>query len=455
MYEMIAQSCDGVAAGHLYRSNPNLLDEGKSQIFASSLFVALSDEGQEIGREKDSDDKVVIGYTRDGMGFQMVIDGFYGGETNKTFRFIDDYVVPLMSQYSSDLGGQIESKEVTTSLIRTIYGLRAAHAVNAEFTMSLVMTYQKENILRCAGFGIGDTGLLIKRLDGTVEQLVPHTVIDGFKDAFDTESSANIDLVIKRNTVFDTQVRFKEELVGYTYMPPQLEILAQEFQTENIRSTNKTKQTVRHQIVDVEQLSGSGTLVSQLLDLVKKKQPELVEQAKKTRKECTLGDDFTVGSLIIPPAKLINQLKIKNLIRIISNDLTDYINILATKSNGFFSRWFTDTEQTLTRAKLYKQLITDETKDDFTNALVLIVMLSDTQVKQLSNNLVTRLNLPEASRLMEHLRALLITDVELRYEEVSHAILSPIQHVDNLIQQMSRGINPDGNINLASTPDKP
>nr|HEN5517904.1 T4SS effector deAMPylase SidD [Legionella pneumophila] len=308
MRSIITQICNGVLHGQSYQSGSNDLDKGNSEIFASSLFVHLNEQGKEIIKHKDSDDKIVIGYTKDGMAFQIVVDGFYGCERQAVFSFIDNYVLPLIDNFSLDLTRYPDSKKVTESLIHTIYSLRSKHAPLAEFTMSLCVTYQKDEQLFCAGFGIGDTGIAIKRNEGTIEQLVCHTEVDGFKDAFDNYSSANIDLVIERNSVFNTKVMPGDELVGYTYVPPMLEMTEKEFEVETVDGKKINKRIVRHLNLDPGNFDDKDPLFSQLLQVVKSKQKQLVEQAKETGQIQRFGDDFTVGRLVIPDQLLINQL---------------------------------------------------------------------------------------------------------------------------------------------------
>lgn len=112
MHSIITQICNGVVHGHTYHSSPNDLDKGNSEIFASSLFVHLNDRGTDIAKPKNSDDKIVIGYTKDGMAFQIVVDGFYGCERQAVFSFIDNHVLPLIDNFSLDLARYPDSKKL-------------------------------------------------------------------------------------------------------------------------------------------------------------------------------------------------------------------------------------------------------------------------------------------------------------------------------------------------------
>ncbi|OGT34927.1 MAG: hypothetical protein A3F11_06120 [Gammaproteobacteria bacterium RIFCSPHIGHO2_12_FULL_37_14] len=181
---LIAQQLDGVKAGKVVKQCRNELDPLGSCLYGTSVFAHF-DHGKQTEKTKDTDDKIVIGYTCDGLPFQIVVDGFYGGETKKTFEFIDKHVTPLMDNYAEKLSKNNDPEETIKDLIRTIYTLRATHSTGSEFTMSIAITYQKDSRLYCAGFGIGDTGLILQKSSGETQQLAYTTHVNRFKDAFD------------------------------------------------------------------------------------------------------------------------------------------------------------------------------------------------------------------------------------------------------------------------------
>ncbi|ANH13826.1 TPA: T4SS effector deAMPylase SidD [Legionella pneumophila] len=413
MRSIITQICNGVLHGQTYQSGSNDLDKGNSEIFASSLFVHLNEQGKEIIKHKDSDDKIVIGYTKDGMAFQIVVDGFYGCERQAVFSFIDNHVLPLIDNFSLDLARYPNSKNVTESFIHTIYSLRSKHAPLAEFTMSLCVTYQKDDQLFCAGFGIGDTGIAIKRNEGTIEQLVCHTEVDGFKDAFDNYSSTNIDSVIERNSVFNTKVMPGDELVGYTYVPPALEITEKEFEVETVDGKKINKRIVRHLNLDPGNFDDKDPLFSQLLQVVKSKQKQLVEQAKETGQIQRFGDDFTVGRLVIPDQLLINQLRMHALSIRVSDGLLSYIKN-ENENKGFLGIYgfFTGADKNIEKATLYKNLIAKYQNNPFTSLIILSALVSDSKTPVMTQYLVDYLDFPSKASLANKITALLLKELE-------------------------------------------
>lgn len=61
MRGLITQVCNGVLHEETYRSTPSSLDQGNSEVLASSLFIHLDENGKNIAKLKNSDDKLVIG----------------------------------------------------------------------------------------------------------------------------------------------------------------------------------------------------------------------------------------------------------------------------------------------------------------------------------------------------------------------------------------------------------
>ncbi|MDR3504011.1 MAG: deAMPylase SidD family protein [Legionella sp.] len=434
MRGLITQVCNGVLHGEVYRSRPNSLDQGNSEIFASSLFIHLDEEGKSIAKPKNSDDKLVIGYTNGGMAFQIVVDGFYGGERQATFAFIDNHVVPLMEHYSAELSAVPAEKtpqEITEQLIHTIYSLRTRHAINSEFTMSLSMMYQKEDAFYCAGFGIGDTGIAIKRIDGTIEQLTYHTEVDGSKDAFDNYSSHQIDSVIQRNSIFNTPVTSGDELVGYTYLPQELEKIEHEFEIEETsKRGEKLQKEVQQRRLALQHVTNQSSLFSQLLDAVNTTQQQLIKQAKNSGEYHRFGDDFSVARLIIPDTLLIKQLQTKATLHALQLGLTAY---LAQENKGLFGLVdiFTGTAQCRERASRYQSLLVKYQDNDLISVIILLTLASNDKEKPIQNYLKPHLELPSdlilEMKLRDHLKRLEGTtaNVEELMEQITAYINAP------------------------------
>ncbi|WP_298627833.1 deAMPylase SidD family protein [uncultured Legionella sp.] len=383
----ISQSCHGVRSGQAYRSIPNRIDNGNSSIFVSSLFIHLDECGNDVAKAKDTDDQVIIGYTKDGMAFQIIVDGFFGGDREAVFAFVSNHVVSLMEQYSNDLGTKEEPDVVTELLIKSIYSLRKKHAVRAEFTMSLAITYQRNDALFCAGFGIGDTGIVIKRAaNGVIEQLVAHTEVDGFKDAFDSYSQSDIDLVIRRNTVFNTKVMPGDELVGYTYLQPELERLVDTIETGSLNKVG-SKQSVKHLALASEFFNNHSSLFSQLLAIVEERQSELIVRAKKAEANQKFGDDFAVGSLIIPDKLFSHQLRCNSVSIAIEHALISFERKIESESRWFFDL-FSGLNRTLEQAQLYKNLLVKYQADCLISLIIIQTMLNSKVEKQMNHCLI-------------------------------------------------------------------
>ncbi|OGV50939.1 MAG: hypothetical protein A3F46_04445 [Legionellales bacterium RIFCSPHIGHO2_12_FULL_42_9] len=375
MRGLIVQNCNGVTAGKTYRSELSTLDEGHSQVYASSLFVRLNEKGEDIAGPKETDDKIVIAYTYSGMVFQIVTDGFYGCERLTVFNFIDTYIVPLMEEYSNEL--MIKNPDrVTSELIKRIYTLYNKHNHGAEFTLSIAMTYPKEGAIRCAGFGIGDTAIAIKRTNGKIQQLVAHAEVDGFKDAFDVSSASNPELVINRNTMFDVQVEVGDEIVGYTYLPPELETLTREF---SIPNSDQSLTTVKHFILNPELVNEESSLFTQLLNVVQTHQQSLIAKAQRSNTPQQFGDDFTVGCIKIPSLALMNQLKLHMMTAWIMENLNRYLSE-HNKISGFYRFFMPD--PTL-RAAIYKNLITHYKNYPLCLEVIFLALLSNQKDEKL------------------------------------------------------------------------
>jgi len=427
MFEIVTQTLNGVSHGKTYISAANRIDDGNSAVQGFSLFVHLNAEGEAIAKPKDTDDKIVIGYTKEGAAFQLVIDGFYGGERERIFAFIDAYVIPLISRYSSNLSIQDDAEKVTRSLIHTIYALRARHAISAEFTMSLGVTYYKSNGVFYAGFGIGDTGMLIKRTSGEVDQLVSHTEVDGFKDAFDSYSETNIDLVIDRNSVFNTKVNPGDELVGYTYIQPELELLATEFETLPIGKKATVKQLVRKMHIDTSTYSPSLSLFDQLLIAIDGQQKQLITKALIWAKEQRFGDDFAIGRLIIPDENLVKQLQIHAFSLAMQDKLTLFITQEHSKQGPFgVLGFFNGANSNIERAKAYKQLLAHYQHQTVSKLFIILMILATDIFKELNQSIVEIFNCSSQVVLQNKLEQLMLEhyEPELNAEQLHELILA-------------------------------
>lgn len=425
MLPLIVQKLNGVPHGETYSSEANALDNGNSSIRGDSLFVRLDSEGLEVIKPKDTDDKILIGYTHKGAAFLLVVDGFFGGEREHIFAFIDEHVIPLLSDYSFNLSVGADDKKLSSSLIHTIYNLRAKHAPMAEFTMSLGVSYHKQKDLFYAGFGIGDTGMLIKRTNGKVEQLVSHTEVDGFKDAFDSYSQSNIDLVIARNSLFNTKVNPGDELVGYTYIQPELERLTAEFESER----KGKKQLVRKFNLVTEHYSKPTPLFEQLLNTITDKQQQLIARAKKQKKEARFGDDFAIGQLIIPDKKLEQKLQLHALALAIKNGVATFI--AQKKASKTLFSFFSNLESKINKATGFKNLLEKYQQHTVSSLIIIYTLLSDDIFNEMLKPILQEFNLPSKKIITNQIIEFLL-DNGLNQEDINKLLPQLHEAVQNL-----------------------
>ncbi len=329
----IVHRCEG--AKKAVSAKRTYVDSKNSTAQLGSCFAHLN-EGKIITQPKPSDDKIVIGYTEQGLPFQIVVDGFYGnGMAEHIHWFIDEYVVTLIDEYAINLaaGSEKTNDEKTKEIIKQIYALRKKHARNAEFTMSIAVTYEMGGKKWSSGFGIGDTGIVIKRKkNGNIEQLVANTVVnikteqlekdivavnrDVYKDAFDRFCSEQdlIDLIISRNSIFTTEVDIGDELVGYTYVHEGLEKIAKQFDTAGYKKNQKGE--IEHFIINTAliEANSEASLYDNLIESNKKESKRLIEEANAHSSSIKMGDDEAFGQMIIPDPLLQNKLKKENLV---------------------------------------------------------------------------------------------------------------------------------------------
>lgn len=297
----ITQQLAGVDAGATVQTTQTEAEKATNlncEIYGASVFRHF-ENGVDRTVPKDTDDMIVIGSTYQGLPFQLVIDGFFGCERDRLFAFVNTKIVDLMDEFALKLRTEDNSDVVIQALINRIYELR--RGTQLDFTMSAAITYQKsKNVddLHCAGFGIGDTGLLLQRHENShIEQLAFTTVVNEFKDAFDDYSARNIGDVITRNSIFNTAIKRGDEIVGYTYLFDEL------MQKERTYQINTDLYASQHSLVTQPFFRGLA-LCPQLRDLMMTKFREKSESAVTSNQSGKFGDDFMLGSFTVPTRQL-------------------------------------------------------------------------------------------------------------------------------------------------------
>jgi hypothetical protein len=172
--------------------------------------------------------RIICGYTSDGLPFQIVVSQGNLFHTHELNAFIDTEVTPLMDTYAEKLSNSESADEIVKELITELYKKRFGYLEDLSFHLSVAITYQKNDSLRCAGFGIGDrTGMvLVKGNDEPAMQLTCINQIynHGFPyqdkfTSFDLDAFENlhaIDQIIERNSTFDIPVEPTDVILGYT-----------------------------------------------------------------------------------------------------------------------------------------------------------------------------------------------------------------------------------------------
>lgn len=309
---IITNNFEGKTGG-IHQSAPHDLDEQHSHAFGRSTYAKFLTGQRQETAPKRSDDKVITGYNRQGLPFQLIVDGFFQGATDKIFNFIDQDVLPLMDDYADELASAKDPNEVTKTLICRIAMLRAHKARDSEFTLSIVNTYQKDGQNYAAGFGIGDTAIVCKQVSGEITQLVAHTMVDGFKDAFDEFSEltdeVKFNTVVQRNDLFDVKLQVGDELVGYTSLPELMEQESKEFKSKHINSRLSQEQTIKKYYLNTEalEISQGKSFFSQIVDCI---DHYFNKQCDDVERDYTghFGDDCTLAGITIPGPELQNKM---------------------------------------------------------------------------------------------------------------------------------------------------
>jgi|GEM_PF-6946652 len=313
-------------------------DAGQSKALVRSIWA--TNDGQPNPKKKVSDDKVVAGYSSEGLPFIIVVDGFHNDDTLATHTFIDKQVVPLMNDYALKLTKAKDDSVITKNLVEKIVQLRHAFAQFTAFTLSLATVYIKNNNYYVAGFGIGDTGIVVKDNKGAIKQLVANTVVDDFKDAIDSTTfpkNANIDLVLKRNTVFCSQIAENDEILGYTYVPDEFEEEVSQFKTKHINSRVSEPQIIEKKVLKFTS-SPSQSLFEELSNSIDTVHNQQCKLASEHPLERHFGDDCALVSVIVPDKNQQENLIRISAIAIATRKYLDWMDINA-KGHRFLNRF--------------------------------------------------------------------------------------------------------------------
>lgn len=251
-----------------------------------------------ICQTKCSDDQIIIGYTVNGLPYQIVVGGSFDRSIEKAsslFLFIEQQVTLKINQYAANLSNSTDAKKTIGALIQDIYALRKKYAPLSEFTLSVAITYEKNGELYCAGFGIGNCGLVLRESSGIVP-LAYSTLIQNkqgtqSKDAIsDYHERQGIAAIIARNSLFDRMVSPGDELLGYTDVHSELLSIPNRDESKNditiIKSTLNTSNLPKN---------------NDLFTAVRKANETQCSKQARCPKEFSY--DHTLGIVVIPSAK--------------------------------------------------------------------------------------------------------------------------------------------------------
>ena len=162
----------------------------------------------------------------------------------------------------------------------------------------LLFTYEKEGQQFCAGFGIGDTGLVLRKAESKELIQLVYSVYqkDGATDAFDNAAAKEgIDTIIARNSVFIIPVQAGDELVGYTSLFG-LEV--------PVDDTLLHGASAKYQL-DSQQVSNAApSLYDQVVDKNLENHANARYDAAKNKTTVCTGGDYVIGAVDMPSREL-------------------------------------------------------------------------------------------------------------------------------------------------------
>lgn len=215
---------------------------GTSKIFSRSTYKKyawVNGAVIDASEEKDSDDVIINGYSAQGLPFMLVVDGGYRSDRETVLAFVKDALEPLITEYIQEVATGNYSQEGTLELIRAIIDSIAELNKGITITLSLGVTYEHKGKLYCAGFGYGDTGLVIQHGNGLVTQLAYNTLIQGNKPNISSDAVGYDDAKINLDTsIFNVEIQPGDELLGYTSLVRGLE------EKENVADVTKSRLNV-------------------------------------------------------------------------------------------------------------------------------------------------------------------------------------------------------------------
>jgi hypothetical protein len=223
----------------------------------------------------NSHDQMIAGYNYKGLPFQVLVDGVDDNDEcrKERIQFINQHIRTLISKYSMLLCEAGEPRPLMLDLVKEIEKLREDNAPASKFKMSVVITYQRDDELRAAGFGIGNPGVVLRTSAGEIRPLVHPNSQNNHTEAFGDLSGDLEHHVMRLNDIFDTTVFAGDEIFSYTHVKENLSESVLE-----AASTHQKKNKIR--------------------DINVAEHHSLFKEIEKQNKDCR--DDYLLGSVFIP-----------------------------------------------------------------------------------------------------------------------------------------------------------
>ncbi len=264
-------------------------EEHFGTVYKTSTFMSFPNGDYRGPDSNELDDYAVTGYTSLGLPFHINLDGYHGAMVDPAViaKFAHEQIIPLMDVYAIKLSAAgLNSEAIMRQLIADIEQARQAQiqknpslAFVLRFTLSLGIGYQLEDRQYYAGFGIGDVGLILHRVNESKSEVLTYrTVPQGptvkvHKDGFDDVMQQEQQPILARADFFNVPVGLGDESFGYTSVLPEFEdkpIITQEARKYSLNS---------------EAVESKGSLLETVFTKNQENYTKILAQASEVAKE--------------------------------------------------------------------------------------------------------------------------------------------------------------------------
>lgn len=215
-FSYLARQLEGIRPGDLTDLQPITFDSGNSRIYGALNGVHYQ-AGVNKALATDGKDIVLIGYTHQGLPFQVVVNGL--DDSIIPTEFVKVHVVSRLARYAEQLSeGKKSSKKIISGFIKRIFTLQAKHAAQTDFAMAIGLMYETRDGVHCASFGIGEARLISVDEKKSQHLFVWPPVGALSQDRFNADCNARVDEVLGRATVFNSPVNRGQSLIGCTWV---------------------------------------------------------------------------------------------------------------------------------------------------------------------------------------------------------------------------------------------